>query len=965
MKKLAYLILVISLVCIAEDSVKPSVSPEEAQKVFITEARQLTFVGPRSGEGYFSADGKMMIYQSERSAQNPFYQMYVLNLETGKSSRISPGYGQTTCGWIHPNLKKALWSSTHLDPKWQQVQKKELEERKNPLKKRYSWVFDPAYDIFESDLHGKNLKRLTKAPGYDAEASYSSDGKWIAFASNRTGYEKGLSQEEADLFQKDPSSQMEIYIMRADGSQVRRLTRALGYDGGPFFSQDGKKITWRRFSADGAKAEIWTMNADGSEQTQITRLNKLSWAPYFHPSGDYVVFASNIEGHSNFELYIVDSLGKKDPVRVTFQDGFDGLATFSPDGTKISWTRRNEKGESQIYMASWNDEAARKALGLKPKTLAPLSLSPDIRTSDLQSWINYLASPEMQGRRTGSAEEKIYTAKIAELFKSWGLVPAKGFKDFFHEFEFVSGVRFGENNTLTITPTTSKALNLSVDFEPLSISKTGSFQNANVVFAGYGLRTPVTEKIAAYNSYEGLDVKGKWVLVLQDVPQDVPQETRNHYNQYARLEYKATMAKGEGALGLIVMVGPRTPFVDTWGKLRLEGNPLESGIAVIKIHPNLGKSLFQKAGHNIESLQAQLDSGKAVAGFEFQDLQVQAQVDLKVEKSTGRNVVGRLKAPRGQSAILMAAHGDHLGLGEMGSTLATSADHDPVHYGADDNASGMSVVLELAHYWSKAPLAQRRSVNRDLYFALWSGEEMGLLGSKAWIHDWKKQNGSLNKTFGAYINFDMVGRLRDKLILQGSGSSSTWPSILEELSVRTQLPINTQMDPYLPTDSMAFYIEKLPTLNFFTGAHSEYHTPRDTPDTINYKGLLQVAQFAQQLSVEIGKVSKPLPFVDIPQSSKGQTLGKRSFRIFLGTIPDYSQDGIKGVRLSGVSKNSPAEKGGLKAQDVIVELAGQKVENLYDYTYALQNLKPGAEVLVKVLRTGAPQAIKIIPALKE
>jgi Tol biopolymer transport system component len=947
----------------------PPPVPVETKSSFTANTHQLTFVGPRAGEGYFSADGNKMIFQSERSSDNPFYQMFVMDLKTGKTNRLSPGYGQTTCGWIKPNMKKAIWSSTHLDPNWKKTQEVELAQRKNPVQKRYSWSFDPSYDIFESDLQGQHIKQLTKSKGYDAESSYSPDGQWIAFASNRSGYEPGLSDEEKKLFEKDPSSQMEIYIMKSDGSDVRRLTRALGYDGGPFFSHDGKKITWRRFSTDGMTAEIWTMNVDGSEQKQITHIGKMSWAPFFHPSGDYIIFASNIEGFSNFELYLVDAQGNHDPVRVTYDPGFDGLASFSPDGSQVTWTHRNSSGESQIYLADWNDEAARKAIGLKPTLPSLLSLSPEIKQVDLKSWIQYLASPEMDGRATGSAQEKIYAGQIASLFKTWGLVPAPGFTDYFQDFDFVSGIKFGPQNSLSFDFGDGKKkdpslenLKVSEAFEPLSLSKTGVTESAPVVFAGYGLRAPATDKIAAYDSYENLDVKGKWVLVLQDVPQNVANDIRFHYNQFSRPEFKATVAKTEGAIGLLIATGAETLAIEKWGKPRLDGNPQDSSIPVIKISTQTLEKLFEHSSLKALDVQKALDAGTSKKVPELKGLKAQAQVDLILEHSRGRNVVGVLKAmtPGKHPALLIGAHGDHLGHGLSGNSLAKSDEQDQIHYGADDNASGVSVVLELAH--SLENEKRKNGFKKDIYFAVWSGEELGLLGSKAWIKEWTAKNGSLSQTFAADLNLDMVGRLRDKLLVQSTGSSPAWAPLFEELSIRNSMPISLQDDPFLPTDSTSFYLEKVPAITFFTGAHSEYHTPRDKPETINYAGLEKIANLSQSWAQSLAMTKDKIAYKEVPQSHKTMS---RTFRIFLGTIPDYSQDQVKGVRLGGVSKDSPAEKGGLKSQDVIVELAGQKIENLYDYTYILQNLKPGAEVPVKIMRLGEIQELKITPALKE
>ncbi len=339
-----------------------------SENQMITNSKQMTFVGSRSGEGYFSADGKKMIFQSERVLNNPFYQMFITDIESGKTDMVSTGTGQTTCGWIHPNMKTVMWSSTHLDPKNADKVQAELAKRKNPIKGKYSWAFDENFSIFNSDLNGRNIKQLTFEKGYNAEGSYSSDGKYIAFASNRTAYSKPLSDEEKKLLDRDASYFMDIYIMDADGKNVRQLTTTPGYDGGPFFSADGQKITWRRFNADGSKAEIYTMNIDGSNQKQITQLNSMSWAPFFHPSGDYIIFATAVLGFANFELFIVDTEGTQKPVRVTFSEGFDGLASFSPNGDTVTWSHRNEKGESQIYLGKWNDELARKLLKIKKIT---------------------------------------------------------------------------------------------------------------------------------------------------------------------------------------------------------------------------------------------------------------------------------------------------------------------------------------------------------------------------------------------------------------------------------------------------------------------------------------------------------------------------------------------------------------------------------------------------------------------
>lgn len=333
-------------------------SDDKDEEPLISNIRQLTLDGRRSGEGYFNDDGSMMIFQSEREKENPFFQIYLLDLSNNNIRRLSPGYGKSTCGWINPGSTAVIFASTHLDQKWNIKKEKEFEFRASGRKKRYAWDFDEHYDIFWLDLKTQRIQNLTKTYGYDAECAISPDGKFIVFASNRRAYKEKLLDST-----HTPSYFIDIYIMKTDGTDVRQLTDSGGYDGGPFFSPDGKRIVWRRFAEDGRSAEIYQMNTDGSDQKQITSANVISWAPFFHPSGRYLIYSANTEGFGNFELYIIDVNGKSKPIRVTNSDGFDGLAVFSPDGTKLSWTSsRTRDGKTQIYIADWDNAKALELL---------------------------------------------------------------------------------------------------------------------------------------------------------------------------------------------------------------------------------------------------------------------------------------------------------------------------------------------------------------------------------------------------------------------------------------------------------------------------------------------------------------------------------------------------------------------------------------------------------------------------
>jgi Tol biopolymer transport system component len=347
-------------------------TPRESD--FVTRVRRLTYDGKRAGEGYFSADGTQLVFQSEREPGNPFYQIYQLELATGETRRVSPGAGKTTCSFVRPGTGEILFASTHHDPRSLELQREELELRASGRERRYAWDYDPEMELWVADAKTLELRRLTQERGYDAEASYSPDGQWIVFSSTRSGYQPAApgaaaesDGERAKKLETDPAHFGEIYLMPAAGGEPRRLTEVPGYDGGPFFFPDGSRIVWRRFDENGLIADVWTMKPDGSDQRRITDFGAMSWAPWAEPGGRYILFASNKLGFSNFEVYLVDAEGRKDPVRVTYSDGFDGLPVLSPDGRTLAWTstRHGEPG-GQIFLGQWNHERALAAVEAAP-----------------------------------------------------------------------------------------------------------------------------------------------------------------------------------------------------------------------------------------------------------------------------------------------------------------------------------------------------------------------------------------------------------------------------------------------------------------------------------------------------------------------------------------------------------------------------------------------------------------------
>jgi Zn-dependent M28 family amino/carboxypeptidase len=357
-----------------------------------------------------------------------------------------------------------------------------------------------------------------------------------------------------------------------------------------------------------------------------------------------------------------------------------------------------------------------------------------------------------------------------------------------------------------------------------------------------------------------------------------------------------------------------------------------------------------------------------VSGFAIPDLTLEVTIDIAQEKRTGRNVVARLTAgdTPGKSAVMVGAHVDHLGRGEGVNSLAREDEKGQIHFGADDNASGVAGMLEIAQALTEAKAKGQLRLQRDVLFAAWSGEEVGLLGSSHFARTFgggPTEPPSLSPAITAYLNLDMIGRLDKSVSLQGVGSSSLWPGEIERFVVATGLNVSLQKDSYLPTDSTSFYLKQVPTLNAFTGAHVDYHTPRDTIEKINYEGAAKITRLMAALTHSLATRLDTPEYVAMTQPPT--TIGRVNLRAYLGTIPDYTQSEMAGVKLTGVAKGGPAEQAGAQTGDIIIELAGRKVENIYDYTYALDGLKIGTPVEMRVLRNGKPLILKVTPGTRE
>lgn len=326
----------------------PAADPEDwkaAEATHLKNIKQLTTDYVRAGEGYFSPDGTKIIFQAEeKDTGNPFYQIFIMDLKTGKATRISPGVGRTTCGYFHPDGKKVLFASSHSDPDAKKQQEAEFKQREEDKKKgmprRYSWDFDPHMKIYEATLDGTGLKCLTpNAKVYTAEGSYSADGKRIVYSAGNAG-------------------NVQLFTMSADGTDVKRLTDVANcYNGGPFFSPDGKRVVFRADRKEKDRLQLYVINTDGTGEKALTNDDKwVYWAPYWYKDSRHIIYTGadhSTLARPNYDLHWMDTeTGKK--ARITFAPGQDVLPVFSPDCTKLMWTSSREGGKAaQLYIADF------------------------------------------------------------------------------------------------------------------------------------------------------------------------------------------------------------------------------------------------------------------------------------------------------------------------------------------------------------------------------------------------------------------------------------------------------------------------------------------------------------------------------------------------------------------------------------------------------------------------------------
>jgi len=569
-----------------------------------------------------------------------------------------------------------------------------------------------------------------------------------------------------------------------------------------------------------------------------------------------------------------------------------------------------------------------------------------INADDIFHHLKYLASDELKGRLAGSKEAERAASYIANEFRRYRLKAVADGNSYFQPFSFIAAVKLGNNNSLKIkSGNQEKEYRVKQDFMPLGFSSSTQV-SGNAVFAGYGISSSQNN----IDDYAGINAKGRVVMVLPGTfDGDNPHSTFSFYGQS---RYKAMVAREHGAAAILFIAEEEDFKTDELARLEYDNSFGDSGIAAAAISRQAAEQILKAAGKDLNQIHMQLAHSKQSNSFELSGVNVSARIEVIKESRSANNVLGYLEGSDSQlkdELVVIGAHYDHLGLG--GPHSLAPKKFGEIHNGADDNASGTAGLLALARAFSD----RRDEIKRSLLFIAFSAEEEGLLGSRHYV---KNPVLPLDKT-AAMINMDMIGRQKNNvLIVGGTGSSPGWKQLLEKINQGPQFQLKFEDGSFGgSSDHASFYEANVPILFFFTGVHEDYHRPSDDYDKINIQGQTRIVEFVYEVARQVASQQERPAFTKIKGGEQQRGSG---FRVYLGTVPDYAEQ-TEGVKLSGVREGSPAEKAGIRGGDIIVKLGNRDIKNIYDYTYALQEMKGGEEIEIVVMRDGQKLSLKITP----
>ncbi len=557
-------------------------------------------------------------------------------------------------------------------------------------------------------------------------------------------------------------------------------------------------------------------------------------------------------------------------------------------------------------------------------------VSETIEADELRAHVEYLASDALKGRMPGTPGGDSAAAYVRDRFREAGLKLLGD--DGYQSFEVVTGIEAGDGCALTVA---GEAAERGSSFMPLSFSGEGTL-NDEVVCAGFGF--DFESDTGAWRDYADLDAEGKWVLILRGSPDD----ESGDYDPFMSLRKKAMVARDHGAAGVLFTAGPKFDKDDALVELDYQRQESSMDIPVLSITRGIANRLLHQT--TVAELEARLVEAKqplpaACTGS------VNATVELVRKSISAHNVVGMIRGSDPALAdkyIVLGAHYDHLGMGGPGSG-SRRPDTTAVHNGADDNASGVAAVIEIAERLAASPAGLKRSVIAVAF----SAEEMGLLGSKYFVDHPPVDLGTVT----LMANLDMVGRMEEgkkSVSIGGTGTAVDLDSLVSTVTAEQGFSAALSPEGYGPSDHAAFYSRNIPVLFFFTGVHQDYHTPADDADLLNYEGEKQIGDLITDILLRIDGRSEALAYQEAGPKSRPRT--SKRFKVTLGIMPDVSGSETRGLRADAVIKGRPADLAGMQKGDIIVAMEGKPVGGIYEYMNRLSEFKAGQRISVEVLR---------------
>jgi aminopeptidase YwaD len=567
-----------------------------------------------------------------------------------------------------------------------------------------------------------------------------------------------------------------------------------------------------------------------------------------------------------------------------------------------------------------------------------------ISAKDLKEYVSFLASDSLKGRKPGTKEADVAAKYILQHFTAAGLKPlGDGGLQY---IEVVTDVTLGASNALAFEGFEGT---MKKNFIPLSFSSPGTVQ-AQVAFAGYGFN--IDTDSLKWNDYKELDAKGKWVMVFRADPE--LDNTESKFIPFSDIRSKVLTAKDNGAAGILLVSPSGLDKEDKLMPLVVENNEVTAGLPVIHIKREVADAILRMTGFTADSLEALIARNKAPKSFGV-PMTVKGVVDITQVKENTANVIGLLEGSDPvlkNEYLVIGAHYDHLGFGGPNSG-SRMPDTVAVHNGADDNASGTAMVMDLA----KKLASGKARLKRSIIFVAFSAEEMGLLGSKYFINHCPVDV----KSIKAMFNFDMVGRFdkeKNSISVSGTGTSVEADSILKIYEKDLTFSVVHAPDGYGPSDHAAFYSSGIPVFYFNTGVHTDYHTPFDDTDKLDFGNEKSVGIFAENVIRDVDNLPKALTFKESGNRDQAGRGGRR-LKVTLGILPDFAGTEKRGLRIDGVTKGGPADRGGMKKGDIITSLNGMSVGNIYEYMSRLSKLKHGMTVSVEVIRNEKTEILLI------